>query len=129
VTAKDFVRNLFEKWEGGDSSAFFAALAEDATWTAIGHTPISGTYASKAEYYQNTYLPLQAIFAGATICKVKRIIAEEELVVVEWHGETPIKKGGAYSNDYCWVVVVREGQLAQVTGYFDTEAVDRLFEV
>ena len=129
MTPKDFVRALFEKWEGGDSSAFFAALADDASWTASGHTPISGTYASKAEYLQKTYLPLQAVFAGATICKVKRMTAEDELVVVEWHGETPLKRGGVYSNDYCWVLAVREGKIAEVTGYFDTEAVTQLFKV
>ena len=72
-------------------------------------------------------MPLQAVFAGGTSCKVKQIIAEGDVVVVEWHGETPLAKGGVYANDYCWVVRVKAGKLAEVTGYFDTAAVNALF--
>jgi ketosteroid isomerase-like protein len=127
MTAKSIVTGLFQRWENGDSSDFFAAVADDVTWIAIGHTPISGTSSSKAEYMKKTYLPLQSVFAGGTSCKVKRIVAEDDVVVVEWHGETPLAKGGFYINDYCWVVRVEEGKLAEVTGYFDTAAVNALF--
>jgi ketosteroid isomerase-like protein len=127
MSPKDFVSALFHKWEKGDSSDFFSALAEDVVWTAIGHTPISGTSPSKAEYMKNTYLPLQSVFAGKTSCKVRRIIAEEDVVAVEWHGETPLAKGGIYENDYCWVVRVGQEKLIEVVGYFDTAAVDALF--
>jgi uncharacterized protein len=128
MSPKDIVSALFQKWESGDSSEFFTAVADDVVWTAIGHTPISGVSHTKAEYMKKTYLPLQSVFAGGTSCKVKRIIAEDEIVVVEWHGETPLAKGGVYANDYCWVVRVKEGKLGEVTGYFDTAAVNALFE-
>lgn len=76
---------------------------------------------------KKTYLPLQSVFASGTSCKVKRIVAEDDVAVVEWHCETPLVKGGVYTNDYCWVVRVEEGKLAEVTGYFDTAAVNALF--
>ena len=62
MTAKECLTDLFGKWEAGDSSGFFAALAEDVMWTAIGSTPISGVSHSKAEYMQKTYVPLQRVF-------------------------------------------------------------------
>ncbi len=127
MSPKDFITALFQKWEKGDSSDFFGALAEDVVWTAIGHTPISGTFPSKAEYMKNTYLPLQSVFAGKTSCKVKRIIAEEAVVAVEWHGETPLANGGIYKNDYCWVVRVAQEKLIEVVGYLDTASVNALF--
>jgi uncharacterized protein len=120
MSAKDIVTALFQKWENGDSSGFFTAAADDLIWTAIGHTPISGVSHSKAEYMNKTYLPLQKVFAGATSCKVKRVVAEGDDDVVEWHGETPLAKGGVYANDYCGVVRVQSEKLAEVTGYFDT---------
>ena len=118
---------MFQKWEGGDSGNFFAAVADDVVWTAIGHTPISGVSQSKAQYPKTTYVPLQSVFAGGTSCKVKRLVAEGKVVVVEWHGETPLTKGGVYSNDYCWVIRVEGEKLAEVTGYFDTAAVSAPF--
>jgi len=127
MNAKELVTNLFAKWEAGDSSHFFAAVADDVVWTAIGTTPISGVSHSKKEYMDKTYLPLQAVFAGATSCKVKRVVAEGDTVVVEWHGETPLASGGGYANDYCWVVRVAGDKLVEVTGYFDTAAVQALF--
>lgn len=127
MQAKEIVLDLFRKWEAGDSSAFFNALADDIQWTAIGTTPISGVLHGKAEYLEHTYQPLQTVFGGPTACNVKRVIADGDLVVVEWKGETPLLKGGSYFNDYCWIVRVREGKLAEVTGYFDTAAVDKLF--
>ena len=127
MTAKEIVTALFAKWEAGDSSSFFDSVADNVIWTAIGTTPISGVSHSKKEYLDKTYLPLQAVFGGATSCKVKRILAENDIVAVEWHGETPLAKGGVYVNDYCWVVRVAGGKLSEVSGYFDTAAVDRLF--
>lgn len=127
MDAKELVTSLFAKWEAGDSSDFFAAVADDVVWTAIGTTPISGVSHSKKEYMDKTYLPLQAVFAGATSCKVKRVVVEGDTVVVEWHGETPLARGGVYANDYCWVVQVAGDKLVEVTGYFDTAAVQALF--
>ena len=127
MNAKELVSELFQEWQKGDSSGFFAAVADDVIWTAIGHTPISGVSHSKAEYMKKTYLPLQGLFAAGTSCKVKRIVSEGDVVVVEWYGETPLAKGGVYTNDYCWVVRVKGEKVAEVTGYFDTAAVNALF--
>ena len=127
MNAKEVVTSLFAKWEAGDSSGFFSAVADDVVWTAIGSTPISGVSHSKKEYMDKTYLPLQSVFAGSTSCKVKRVVADGDTVVVEWHGETPLAKGGVYANDYCWVVRVAGDKLTEVTGYFDTAAVQALF--
>lgn len=127
MKAKEIVIELFQQWEAGNSSAFFNAVADDVQWTAIGNTPISGVSHSKKEYLANTYQPLQKVFGGATSCKVKQIIADGDLVVVEWHGETPLLTGGLYVNDYCWVIRVANRKLTEVTGYFDTAAVNALF--
>jgi len=127
MEAKEIVLRLFQQWEAGDSSSFFNALADDVRWTATGNTPISGISHTKAEYLSHTYHPLQKLFGGATSCKVKRVLSDGDHVVVEWHGETPLLKGGCYVNDYCWIIRMAGGKLAEMTGYFDTAAVDALF--
>lgn len=127
MQAKEIVAEVFRRWEAGDSSSFFDAIAEDVQWTAIGNTPISGVAHSKTEYLSKTYHPLQKVFSGPTSCRVKRIISDGDVVVVEWHGEMPLLNGGLYVNDYCWVIRVADGKLVEVAGYFDTAAVNALF--
>jgi ketosteroid isomerase-like protein len=128
MNAKAFVTDLFTEWEKGDSAPFFAALAPDVIWTAIGTTPISGTVHGKDSYLEKIYRPLLKSFLGPTMCRVKRMVAEGDMVVVEWHGETPTTKG-TYSQDYCWLIRVNpsDSTIAEVSGYFDTERVSLLF--
>jgi ketosteroid isomerase-like protein len=129
MTAKEFITELFERWEEGDSGPFFEALAPDVIWTAKGTTPISGTYIGREEYFEKCYGQLQSIFSGPTRCQVKRIVGEGDTVVVEWEGETPTVSGVLYTQDYCWVIRVSEdnNSIAEVTGYYDTERISALF--
>jgi hypothetical protein len=123
MTAKEFVSQLFHRWEQGDRQSFFDALAEDVHWTAIGNTPISGTYTSRAEYFEKVYRPLFALFTGPVRCQVRKIIAEGDTVVVQWHGETPTRSGRPYIQEYCWVIRAEGETIKEVYGYFDTAAV------
>ena len=55
---------------------------------------------------------------------MKRTDAENDMFVVEWHGETSLASGGVYTNDYCWLIRVQQGPLAEVTRYFVTATVN-----
>jgi uncharacterized protein len=123
MTPKDFVTRLFDRWEHGDMQSFFDAVADDVRWTAIGHTPISGVYTSKAEYLEKCYRPLMARLNGPARCEVRRIIADGDTVVVQWRGETPTRAGQPYIQEYCWVLRVDGERITEVDGYFDTAAV------
>jgi hypothetical protein len=128
MEAKRFVEGVFREWESGDSGPFFKTLSPKLIWTAIGSTPISGTYLSKQAYIEKVYSPLLATFSGPTRCAVRQIIGEGQTVVVEWHGETPIASGGNYSQDYCWIIRVDDANeaIVEVRGYFDTDLVSKL---
>ena len=56
------------------------------------------------------------------------VTSEGQTIVIEWHGETLIASGGAYSQDYCWVIRVNDDNeaIVEVRGYFDTELVSKL---
>jgi ketosteroid isomerase-like protein len=123
MTAKDFITQLFNRWEQGDGQSFFNALAEDIRWTAIGNTPISGTCTSRTEYLEKVYRPLFAFFTGPVRCQVRKIIGEGDTVVVQWHGEVATRSGRPYIQEYCWVIEVEGETIKEVYGYFDTAAV------
>jgi uncharacterized protein len=126
--AQALVSSLFAAWERGDTAPFFSALAEDLTWTVSGHTPISGCYRSKSEYLEKVYQPLLVVFAGPTECRVRRIVAAGATVVVEWHGRTPTRDRELYAQDYCWIIRVSDDcrTIREITGYFDTDRVNKL---
>ena len=123
MTPKDFVTRLFERWEHGDMKNFFDAVSDDVRWTVSGHTPLSGVYTSKAEYFEKCYRPLMSRLNGTTRCQVRRIMAEGDTVVVQWRGETPTHSGQPYAQEYCWVIRVDGEMITEVHGYFDTAAV------
>ncbi len=104
-------------------SSLFDAVSDDVRWTAIGHTPISGVYTSKAEYLEKCYRPLMARLDGPARCRVRRIVAEGDTVVVRWPGETPTHSGQRYVQEYCWVMRVDGETITEVHGYFDAAAV------
>ena len=72
---------------------------------------------------QELMRPLFTHFATQYTNTAHRIIGEGEWVVVECQGKVQTKQGGRYDNKYCWVCRVREGQLAEVIEYMDTELV------
>jgi ketosteroid isomerase-like protein len=104
MTAKQFITQLFSRWELGDAQGFFNVLAEDLRCTVIGDTPISGTCTSLIEYLEKVYRPLFERFTGPVQCQVKNIIAEGDTVVVQWRGKAPMQSGTPYMQDYCWVI-------------------------
>ncbi|MGB2629004.1 MAG: hypothetical protein WAK20_19625 [Candidatus Acidiferrum sp.] len=72
--AKDIVQGLFEKWESGDSTGFFAAVADEVVWTAIGHTPNSSgncsalaNHTASSQSSAHRFAPLTSQSAPATL--------------------------------------------------------------
>ena len=51
------------------------------------------------------------------------MIAEGDWVAVQLTGEATTVEGKPYNNTYCHVMRIRDGQIAEVTEYFDSELV------
>lgn len=58
---------------------------------------------------------------------MRKIIAEADTVVVQWHGESPTRSGRPYVQEYCWIIRVEDETIKEVEGYYDTVAVAELF--
>jgi uncharacterized protein len=52
-----------------------------------------------------------------------RLIADDDLVVVEARGDNLTGAGARYDNEYCYIIRVVEGRLVELTEYLDTELV------
>lgn len=121
------VERLLAAYERGDSQQLFDHVAEDVRWTITGNHPLSGEYPSKREFLDATYERLDVVLKEPVRPRVRRIIAEGDLAIVEWHGHATSIVDRVYDNDYCWVICVAGERIVEVTAYLDGALVEELF--
>ena len=117
---KKLIRDAFEAWGAGEDRAFFALVAEDVRWTVIGTTSISGTYTSLRDF-QAVVATLTAKLEGGIRPSVRSILADGDLVAVQWEASARTVSGGAYDQKYSWVMRLEQGKVREVTAYLDTQ--------
>ena len=122
------ITGVMEALSHGDRQPFGDAMAEDFTRHMIGTTPWSGTFAGNADVRERIIRPLFTQFATQYTNTPTRILADGDFVVVECRGNVMTKAGKPYCNTYCYVIRMRDGKMAELTEYFDTELVSSALE-
>ncbi len=124
-TNRAHIKAVWTAMAQGDGSTFGEAMAEDFTWRMMGDTAWSGTYSGKADVQGRMLKALSQQFATPYRSVAHRIHADGDFVIVQCHGEVTTKRGEPYKNSYCFVIKMRDGQMAELTEYFDSALVDR----
>jgi uncharacterized protein len=118
---KQRVCDFFALMNHGDVPALVAAYAADGYLETMGRTLISGKFtraqisAAAAQIY--------AVFPAGVNCTIDAMTAEGERVAVEAHSEGRHVSGALYSNEYHFLFVFRDGEIAILREYMDTERV------
>ena len=115
------LEHVFAQTAKGDGRPFLDAFAEDASWTVTGTTGWSKTYRGKTAILSDLIAPLRRVLAPPLKTHARRIIDAGDIVVVEARGENVTRDGKPYENNYCYVFEFRDGQVAALTEYADTE--------
>jgi ketosteroid isomerase-like protein len=126
---KQVVLDFYDAGARGDMDACFALLADNITWTNIGSTKFSGTYAGKQALAENLLGPLFGQLKAGISSQIERLTAEDDFVVAQTSGTAETADGTPYNNTYCQVIRIRDGQIAEVKEYLDTALVDSVFGV
>lgn len=124
---KQIVLDFYDAGARGDMDACFALLADDITWTNIGTTKFSGTYAGKQALVEQLLEPLFGQLKAGIASAIERLTAEGDVVVAQTAGTAETHDGRPYNNTYCQVIRIRDGKIAEVKEYFDTALVDAVF--
>lgn len=124
---KQVVLDFYEAGARGDMDACFALLADDITWTNIGTTKFSGTYAGKQALVEQLLGPLFGQLKAGIASEIERLTAEGDVVVAQTAGTAETHEGTPYNNSYCQVIRIHDGKIAEVKEYFDTALVDAVF--
>jgi ketosteroid isomerase-like protein len=125
---KQLLEGVFTELSQGNGQPFMDALADDVRWTVIGSSPWSRTYAGKREVVEQLMRPLFSQFADQYTARAIRVLAEDDVVVVEARGQVNTKSGRPYNQTYCYVFRLGDGQVRELTEYLDTELVNQALE-
>ena len=120
---KQLMQEIFAALAEGNSRPFVDAMAEDFSWTVTGNTKWSKTYAGKQAVLTELFGTLRSRIAGHIRTVGDRFTAEDDRVVVEARGNNTTITGKPYNNRYCFVFLLSDGKLKEVTEYLDTELV------
>lgn len=121
--SKAFLQGVFAETAKGDGRPFVDALADDVRWTIIGQTAWSRTYEGKRVVLDELLRPLAEQLGGRNVVSAERFVADGDVVVVEGRNHSVTSSGQDYPNRYCWIFVMREGKVAEITEYTDTQLI------
>jgi uncharacterized protein len=123
---KQSIQQVFAQLAQGNGKPFINSMADDFSWTVLGRTKWSRTYAGKNAVIKELLNPLFTHFADRYTNTAQRIIAEDDYVVVQCRGRVTTKSGKPYNNEYCYVIRFAEGKMRELTEYLDTELVSEV---
>jgi ketosteroid isomerase-like protein len=105
----------------GDVPALVAAYADDGYLQTMGRTLISGRF-TRAQI-QGAAGQIYEVFPQGIHFTLDALTAEGERVAVEAHSRGQHVSGKVYTNEYHFLFVFRDGKLAVLKEYMDSERV------
>ena len=120
---KRLLERVYTDLSRGNARPLFDSLHEDARWTIIGSTPLSGVYHGKQAIMDGLITRLRAQLASRIAFSFERLIAEGEHVVMQAHGHATTITGAPYNQSYCIVARIVDDRIVEMTDYADTELV------
>ena len=106
----------------GDADAVRDFFAPDATWWLGGDLPISGTWSGRDTIMADFFGTAMAHYEpGSVGLEVTGMVAEGDHVTLEWTSRARTAAGEAYENFCIGVFTVRDGRIAAVREYMDTD--------
>ncbi|MDI2125820.1 nuclear transport factor 2 family protein [Yinghuangia seranimata] len=124
---KSVVIRYVEAVRNGDLPVVRDSFAEDATWLYPGETPWSKVWRGRDEIVDGFLGGAGARFVpGSMVIGLTNVIADGDQVVAEWTSDALSAEGVEYHNRCLGVFVVRDGRIAEVREYADTQHTARV---
>lgn len=116
---KQLVRAAFDDWTAGTGGPF-ALLADDATWTIVGNSPVSRAFGSRQEFLDVVIDPFNARLSTPLVPTVRALFAEDDWVIALFDASATAGDGRPYANTYTWYMRLRDGVIVEAIAFFDT---------
>jgi ketosteroid isomerase-like protein len=120
---KQRIGAAFDEWAAGTGGPF-ALLADDATWTIVGNSPVSRTYHSRQEFLDVVIDPFNARMSERLVPTVRGLYADGDWVVALFDAHAVARDGKPYDNTYSWYLRLDgDGdavRIVEAVAFFDT---------
>jgi ketosteroid isomerase-like protein len=120
---RERIRAAFDEWAAGTGGPF-ALLADDATWTIVGNSPVSRTYHSRQEFLDVVIDPFNARMSERLVPTVRGLHADGDWVIVLFDAHAVARDGKPYDNTYSWYLRLAgdgdDARIVEVVAFFDT---------
>jgi uncharacterized protein len=113
------ISDIFAALAQRNTVPFVEALADDVRWRNLGSSPWSGTWVGKPAVL-DMLGSVRVQLVERIHLTVRRILADDDHVVVEASGRATTKTGKPYNNDYCFIYRLAGGKVVEITEYLDT---------
>lgn len=120
---KKKVAKFWEAFNNGDLDGQLALMSENATYTIMGNTPISGCKIGKNEIRRH-FISFGKLIGPGAVMKTRRLIAESDIVVCLSEGNMFGRTGKIYNNQYVFVFQFANDEIIKITEYLDTELIE-----
>ncbi|MGD9892057.1 MAG: nuclear transport factor 2 family protein [Dehalococcoidia bacterium] len=121
ATNKATIARAFDEWAAGTGGPY-ALLADDATWTIVGTSPMSRRYNSRQEFLDQVIDPFNARMASPLVPTVRALYADDDWVIALFDAAGTARDGRPYTNTYSWYLRLRDGRIVEAIAFFDTIA-------
>jgi ketosteroid isomerase-like protein len=116
---KAIVKASFEAWASGAGSPY-DLLADDASWSIVGHSAASKTYPSKEAFLREVIRPFNARMSGGLKPTIRDIYAEGDTVIVFFDASGTARDGRPFANTYAWFLDLENGKVMKASAFFDS---------
>ena len=124
---KTVVQAGFDAWKAGTGSPY-DLLADDASWTIVGHSAASKTYPSKDAFVSEVIRPFNARMKVGLKPTIRNMYAEGDTVVVFFDASGTARDGKPYANTYAWFLDLRDGKIVNAFAFFDSVVFNEFWE-
>jgi ketosteroid isomerase-like protein len=116
---KATVERSFVAWREGTGGPY-DLLAEDVTWTIVGRSLASRTYAGREAFLRDVIRPFNARMSVPLRPDIRRLYAEGDTVIVFFDARGTARDGKPYQNTYAWFLTLRDDTIVRAFAFFDS---------
>jgi len=124
---KGIVKASFEAWRAGTGGPF-ELLADDATWTIVGHSVASTTYEGREAFMREVIRPFNARMEVGLKPTIRGLYADAETVIIFFDASATARDGKPYTNTYAWFFEMRGGKVVKAFAFFDSISFNDLWQ-